>query len=254
MDDGDLATRSDENYFDCMARLAEAVTDQPATRQPGLLLASCRSPISLFNTAFLTGGGDPAELIDQTRAFFEREGVSFVLRSRVGVHANLERTAEANGLSKVDELPGMALAGIPAPPAPPAGFELRAVTDKAGLATHVGVLAPAFGITAALAEHLFSARLLDSPGTTAFVGFVDGAPVATSLVHLTGDTAGVYNVATALDRRKRGYGEAATWGALEAGRQVGATVGVLQASSMGLPIYERMGFRLVAPYEQYVSD
>jgi predicted acetyltransferase len=67
----------------------------------------------------------------------------------------------------------------------------------------------------------------------------------------SGTTAGIYNVATLPSHRKRGYGEAMTWRAVAGGAAAGCDVAILQASQMGRPIYERMGFRLVAPYRTF---
>jgi hypothetical protein len=46
-------------------------------------------------------------------------------------------------------------------------------------------------------------------------------------------------------RARRGYGEALTWAATRCRTDLPST---LQASSMGRPIYERMGFRTVASF------
>lgn len=49
----------------------------------------------------------------------------------------------------------------------------------------------------------------------------------------------------------RTNGTALTVAALEAGRERGLSVGTLQASPSGFPVYERMGFRTVAAYELF---
>jgi hypothetical protein len=55
--------------------------------------------------------------------------------------------------------------------------------------------------------------------------------------------AGVYNVATSVAARGRGFGEALTWRATLADPSLPA---VLQSSAMGRPIYERMGYAITA--------
>jgi GNAT superfamily N-acetyltransferase len=95
-------------------------------------------------------------------------------------------------------------------------------------------------------------KLIEQPGWFIYVGYVDGQPVTSSSLLLSGQTAGVYWVGTIETHRKRGLGEAMTWHALREGARRGATVGILQASNMGKPIYERMGFHVVSPYRTFV--
>jgi len=75
--------------------------------------------------------------------------------------------------------------------------------------------------------------------------------VATALQIATDRVAGIYWVATIEDHRRKGYGEALTWAALEAGRELGCTMGSLQASEMGKPVYARMGFDHTTDYVYY---
>jgi predicted acetyltransferase len=70
-------------------------------------------------------------------------------------------------------------------------------------------------------------------------------------VFVDGAVAGVYNVAALPSHRRRGIGEAMTWRSVARGREAGCTVAVLEASEMGRPVYERMGFRVVAPYRTF---
>ncbi|MEU4270902.1 GNAT family N-acetyltransferase [Streptomyces sp. NPDC026092] len=63
--------------------------------------------------------------------------------------------------------------------------------------------------------------------------------------------AGVYVVTTTEDQHRQGIGAALTVAALEAGRARGLTVGTLQSSPAGFPVYERLGFETVATYELF---
>jgi ribosomal protein S18 acetylase RimI-like enzyme len=87
-----------------------------------------------------------------------------------------------------------------------------------------------------------------------FVGTVDGAAVASSGLMLFGGLAGVYNVATVPEARRRGFGTALTREALRYGREAGYRVSALGASDMGVAVYERMGFRDVCVVRQYVYE
>ena len=80
------------------------------------------------------------------------------------------------------------------------------------------------------------------PDFELFLGEVEGVAVATSMAVITGDVVGVFNVQTQPRARGRGFGTALTAAAMEAGRQRGATTAALQATAMGLPVYEKMGF------------
>jgi GNAT superfamily N-acetyltransferase len=78
---------------------------------------------------------------------------------------------------------------------------------------------------------------------------IDGDPVASSAVlpgPLATGLAGIFCVGT-LDRvRGQGLGAFITCAAMDMARDAGARVAVLQASEMGRPVYERLGFDTVA--------
>lgn len=78
-----------------------------------------------------------------------------------------------------------------------------------------------------------------------WVGRVEDRAVTTATAYIADGFVGVYAVATAPDARGHGYGEAMTWAATMSRPELPAT---LQASSMGRPIYERMGYRTVAEF------
>jgi GNAT superfamily N-acetyltransferase len=102
-------------------------------------------------------------------------------------------------------------------------------------------------IERALPHLLQSSRSVpwDEPDLRCFVGYHDGQPVASSARFLSNGVVGIYGVATVPAARRKGFGAAMTIAALEDGRSLGYGVGVLVATKMGAPVYERLGFREV---------
>jgi GNAT superfamily N-acetyltransferase len=86
-----------------------------------------------------------------------------------------------------------------------------------------------------------------------YAGYADGEPVSSGLGIRIGRTIGVYNIATVERARRRGYGAAMTSRVVADGAAAGCDVAILQASPMGLPVYERLGFRTVLEYNGWVE-
>ena len=61
-------------------------------------------------------------------------------------------------------------------------------------------------------------------------------------------------MATLEARRGRGLGEAITWEAVKAGIAAGCELASLQASALGRPVYERMGFETPLHYVHFEAD
>jgi hypothetical protein len=73
-------------------------------------------------------------------------------------------------------------------------------------------------------------------------------PVACAQLLLGNGVAGVYYVGTVAAARGRGLAELVTRYVTNLGFELGAPVVTLQASSMGEPIYRRMGYREISRY------
>jgi GNAT superfamily N-acetyltransferase len=75
------------------------------------------------------------------------------------------------------------------------------------------------------------------------VARLDARPVATATVNVVGEDAHVLLVATLPEARGRRLAEACMRNALARARERGATTTTLEATAMGRPVYERMGYR-----------
>jgi predicted GNAT family acetyltransferase len=82
---------------------------------------------------------------------------------------------------------------------------------------------------------------------------VDGVPVTTALSSAFGDYVGIFNVATPSRHRRRGYGAAITARAVLDGFEGGASFAYLQASAIGLKVYEQLGFQTLEVWRTWVS-
>jgi ribosomal protein S18 acetylase RimI-like enzyme len=137
--------------------------------------------------------------------------------------------------------------------APPADLDIRPV-DSSNWTEHLATIAAALGMPGDLLPGIFDSALLDDETYVARNVYVDGEIAATAAVIVTDKVAGVYNVATPERFRRRGLGEAATRAVIADGVRRGCTSTTLQASEMGYPIYERMGFRTVVHWRNFVSS
>jgi GNAT superfamily N-acetyltransferase len=252
MTNEELVAAVDANYFASFRLMCEAA-GKPVHESGGVLSCASGAPAAFLNIAFVTRRLErPEEALTESMAFFDGLGLPFVVRIREGVDPAAERAAERLGMPYSDTVPGMALPSIPSSPPLPAGLAVRIVRPGPDVARFQGVVAEGFGMPIELARELFTEKVLAGvPAMEAYLGLVDGLPVATSTLVRTDAVAGVYNVATLDTHRRRGIGEALTWYAIERGAEAGCTMAALQASEMGQPVYERMGFRVVAPYRTF---
>jgi GNAT superfamily N-acetyltransferase len=160
------------------------------------------------------------------------------------------------GLVAADAWPGMAVATSELVEPPPVdGLEIRRVASDGDFVTYLDTFAPILSPSPAFTELIAAAgRAIgfaeDAPEIH-FVGWRGGDPVATASLVVTGGAAGIYNVTTVQPARGRGIGAAMTAAAVRAGRERGMAIATLQASTMGRPVYERLGFRFVCDLVPY---
>ena len=251
---GQVLAEADRNMVSIWRHMVGFGPKPDVTEQDGLLLLSSGLPVTLFNPAHVVGEvTDPKVAVEGVIEHYAALGVPFELLFRDDAAPGLADACEAADLVEHWQMPLMVLDPIPEhgdESPPPAGFEV-VVVDDYNLAAYGDVLAAGFGMPRELVEMVLGHDMVRLDGFTAFLGLLDGEPVATSAVYLSEDTAGVYNVATLEAARGRGIGAAITWAAALHGLHAGSRRSVLQASQMGEPVYARMGYFTPARYRQF---
>jgi GNAT superfamily N-acetyltransferase len=144
----------------------------------------------------------------------------------------------AAGVPLVDRETAMALplGGFTPPPAP-AELEIRTVGTAADRAGFAAVIAANWDPPEPTVDRVLSAGPVPDPGH--LIGYVEGRPVCTALLVEAAGVSGLYMVCTLVPHRGRGYGTAVTAAALALAR---SPVAVLQASTLGEPVYRQLGF------------
>ena len=243
------AARHDANFVAAMSMMATVAGDGWTAAVGRIPLAVAGIPSPFFNAAWILEPADTGEL-DQAVARLRDTGLPFVVHVRDDLPGAIEAVA-ARGLTNTGLLPCFALP-LTAPPPPPDGMTISRVA-VADLPDLQAATAAGFGMPIEMVELLYPPAMLEAPGVRAFIGRVEGEAACTAVSVRDGATVGVYSIATLPAHREHGYGTAVTWHLL-ADADPGWDVAVLQASEMGRPVYERMGFQLVRQFVEFVGN
>lgn len=135
-------------------------------------------------------------------------------------------------------------------------IDIEPVCDEARLATWSRVLCSAFGAPAAFGEAFADLASAIGLGRSSpfrhFLGRLNGEPIATSSLFLGAGVAGIYDVGTLPERRRRGVGAAITRAAIAEAAAAGYRMAILHSSALGINMYRGLGFADVCSIGQYV--
>lgn len=201
---------------------------------------------ALFNTVLRAhlSDGNAEESIRDARAFYAARQKPWTwIVGPSSLPADLAAILEARGFVRSHETPGMALDLHGYEPRDAGAAEVR---DLNGLRTWIDVVLRGFGLPAEAGKPFYElherAGFDHSPARYFYVE-EEGTPVACSMNFNGAGVTGIYCVATLPEARRRGYGERAMHASLAAAVEDGFDVAILHSSRMGLPLYERLGFR-----------
>lgn len=257
MDDATLAGLQHENMIVADAAAAAIAPGSLVRRSDGVATILSGLPIRLFNQILVERDDATDTTIANAVATARDRGDTFVVSLRKGRDDARRASLAQLGLVRheVDPwMPGMALHPIPPVATTTADtLEIRTVTDVGGLDEHLAVAAEGFEMPVDLLRQVIGPALLEWPDGHLYVGAAEGRPVVSGLGVRTGRTIGVYSIATVPSARRRGFGAAMTARIAADGAAQGCDVAILQASSMGQPVYERLGYRTVVEYEAWIE-
>jgi GNAT superfamily N-acetyltransferase len=162
--------------------------------------------------------------------------------------ADLGTRLAAHGFHS-DCSPGMAadLPSLPKALSTPPGFVIEQVKEAAAAENWCRVLCLGFEMPAFVGQAFLD--LLGSLGLDPespfrhYIGRLNGEAVAASSLFMAAGVAGIYNVVTLPDARRKGIGAALTLYPLLEARALGYRVGILHSSVMGVNAYRRLGFQ-----------
>jgi GNAT superfamily N-acetyltransferase len=255
----ELVALEHENWIAYVTSVVTCTSRAVVTRANGVVSVMTGLPMDWFNQVLIEGEEATPTSVLAGVAQAREGGHHFVVRLREGIDDRFIPILIQAGLAPAGEetsTPGMVAfpidhEAITAHTSPE--LEIRAVTDAAGIDAHRRVVTAGFGSDPAVALGTACRDILDRPEYVVYVGYADGAPVVSGLGKRTGRTIGVYSIATIAPARRRGYGAAMTARVVADGLVAGCDVAALQASQIGRPIYERLGFRTVVRYMAYVD-
>jgi len=245
---------ADLNYVEAM-RDQTRCAGGTIVEEEGVVMMLGPGPHPILNNAVRmdesTDAGDCIELLTDYYGAY-RHGYTLILRN-ANDDSDLKAFAKDAGMVPLMSPPEMVCTSRLPGADLPAGVEIRRVRDAEDLADFRDVAEDAwstYGIPAEVTRAIFRGdAFLDAPHIVGVVGYADGAAASCALAHLSHGIAGLYWVSTVGSARGRGLGEACTRAVTNLGFDMGARMVSLQASPMGLPIYQRLGFEQIATYE-----
>lgn len=239
--------------FHAAWELMTRLCDGPVyARDDQLVRADTGIPVAPFNGIWVVAEApDPDRVLTAVDALDQQAPWNVQLRP--GAPTALADGLAARGLAHTADIPLMA-ATPDSLSAPRAKVTWTQVSSYEQVGQHLDLLESVFGMPAEVTRRAFPIGVFFGPGVTTWLGHVDGELVTTGVSVQVGDTVGVFNIATPEEHRGKGYGGAATLKAAQAGFEAGARLSWLQASPLGAPVYEGLGYRTVEAWSQWMPQ
>jgi GNAT superfamily N-acetyltransferase len=212
-------------------------------------------PAPTLNGVWVDGvdadAGDISVLLNEVGA----TGLPHCLQFRPGAAERLTKLALSRNMTKGEDIPLMALddPGQLDVAQAVSGLTIRELSPGEAL-LHTRVAAAGFEAPLEMFQQLMTPAMLALPGARCYLGEAGGQLVTTGFGVTIGSYVAIFNIATPPAHRRHGYGAAVTARAVADGLEGGAKWSWLQASEVGKPIYESLGFHTVETWPCWITE
>ncbi len=249
-----------ENLVEAFSAIARAVPTGHVETEGGVTIVQSGLDTSGFNIVYaLDRPLSTNRLERRIEETFTRRGIPWHLTTTPAISPALRGLIRRFHLTQHLVHPAFVWTRLPdtVPPVPD-GLDIRPVRTAEQVRSFASTAAEGFGEPSGTldpwAEGAIAALQTGSSPSGLYLGYAGGRPAGTVSRVITRDIAGIYAVVTLPEFRHRGFATALTYRAAVDGRAEGCRESYLQATELGRPIYERMGYRLVEEYDEWYPE
>lgn len=208
-----------------------------------------------FNFAAVVGPAPPPERVLAIAAeFFAGWPGGYGILVDADTGHPMEAALRSRGWAVAEDEPALILPQIPDPKPLPANLTVRRVVDESGLHDWATVMTRGFSAPPELfAKFMPTVDCASDPDVAILVGYEHDRPVAGAMMARVDQTASIHGVATVPEARRRGFGRAITWAAIQEGTRRGCTTAALRAMGISYDMYRGMGFLHVCNHRTYAA-
>ncbi|MEU7800329.1 GNAT family N-acetyltransferase [Micromonospora arborensis] len=240
------ADRMAAAYFDVIEFLCEVTPKGWYAERGTARAAVTHAGVAALNVAYDTTLEPDLGSLDEMASEVAKQAAPWSIMVRGEGNAEVTELAARHGLLQRSDLPMLACdAGEIVFRADTAQRGLVRQVDAAEADLYTETLTEGFEAPEGIFGSLMGGGVLDADRITGYLAEVSGRPVGTGLGMRTAGVVGVFNITVVPSARGRGLGRLVTEAVVRDGIAAGADAAYLQASAMGRPLYESMGFRLV---------
>ena len=260
--DDDAVAKIEENLWSMWGQFGRA-RDCELHESPEALWFETPIPVQPYNMVvrFHGSGRFGSERSTASLPAFAERNVPFVwMVHPTAAPADLGERLTRRGYAEVEELMGMIadIDDVPPPAAISSGGEIVEVTPEHELATYSEFMAARWHVPPEARIHVQSildmAKLgVDGSPNRAWIAVRDGLALSKTVTHESPGVIGLYGTATREQARGLGLGREVCLHALAAARLRGHRTAILHATPMAISLYEKIGFRPVAPIKVFTA-
>ncbi|HUG33718.1 MAG TPA: GNAT family N-acetyltransferase [Anaerolineales bacterium] len=190
--------------------------------------------------------------------YAERNVVPLWIVHTTTMPGDIAERLQKRGFQEIELVPGMArlLENLPEPPPIPEGVEIREAREEQDLSELYGFAAWRWGVPEEFRpqlEGMIKQFNIGERGSNVrfWMAWKDGAPISKIGLYNGSGSAGIYAVATKPEARGLGLASILMDTAMQAARDMGQKLCVLDSSPLAEKLYERLGFIRVASIPLY---